>query len=172
MSRFEIIRRWLNESDNWETHDDALERTGFWGTKGAGCIFLAKSRGRILLPFRSPYVQEGECWGTWGGAIDRGMTPEQAVKNEVKEEAGYKGNFELIPLVVFKHKTFEYHNFLAIVEEEFEPELNWENDKAEWFEYEEFLNVEPKHNGLKYLIEHSRNIIESNVNNIKKSFKK
>lgn len=145
-------------------HSKALSKTGFWGKKGAGCIFLAKKTKRILLPKRSSSVLEGNTWGTWGGAIDAKENPEDAVKREAKEEAGYTGPMELVPLAVFQKDSFQYHNFLAIVEDEFTPRLQWETEDYKWVEYGNWPS--PLHSGLKYLLDNSGDKIQKIINNI------
>ena len=130
-----------------------MRRTGFWGSKAAGAIFLARDTGRILLPFRSGDVQEPHTWGVWGGAIDEGEDPAQAVEREIKEESGYRGRLQLVPLYVFRKGTFAYHNFLAIVDTEFTPRLNWETEAFKWVEFGDWPS--PLHFGLATLIKKS-----------------
>jgi 8-oxo-dGTP pyrophosphatase MutT (NUDIX family) len=136
-------------------HQQKLEETGFWGARAAGCVFLAKSTGRILLSHRSKHVQEPNTWGTWGGAIDGNELPYTALLREVKEEAGYSGEIKLIHVWTFEHSSgFRYFNFLAIVPEEFEPELNWETQGYEWFEFGKWpQNLHP---GLQSLLKQSK----------------
>lgn len=144
-----MLRRIL-ENDETRNHI-ILQNTGFWGRAGAGCVIVARDTGRILLPHRSRMVEQPGTWGTWGGAIDRGMTPESAVRNEVSEEAGYSGHMDLIPLFVYRHKNgFVYHNFAAIVDHEFFPTLNWETDDSRWIEFGDWPS--PMHFGLKSLL--------------------
>lgn len=133
-------------------HEKELEKTGFWGKAGAGCIILAKDTNRLLLPLRSSSVEQPNTWGTWGGAIDGGKSPEAAVKQEVKEEAGYDGNVQLIHLNTFEHESgFKYFNFLALIEEEFTPKLNWETEDFKWLEYGEWPS--PLHFGLQFILD-------------------
>lgn len=142
-------------------HGKTLKATGFWGKQGAGAIILAKSTGRILLPYRSSRVEQPNTWGVWGGAIDQGEDPKEAVKRELHEEVGYDGlDIELIPLYIFSDEKsgFKYHNFLAIVADEFRPELNWETDNFKWVIFGEW--PQPLHFGLKALIQHSGNNIQ------------
>lgn len=117
-----------------EEHYDALKKTGFWGKAGAGCLIMANDTKKFLFPLRSANVLQPHTWGTWGGAIDEGEDPQQAVQREVSEEAGYDGPASVVPLYVFHDaKTnFKYYNYLVIVEHEFNPNLNWETDKAIW----------------------------------------
>ena len=139
-----------------EKHGQALRQTGFWGKAGAGAIFMARDTGRILLPFRSEDVLEGNTWGTWGGAIDEGETPKEAAARESYEEAGYSPRPEdIIPLYVFKHQSgFRYFNFLILVPREFgwepSPEAAWETEYAQWFEHGNWPS--PMHFGLKNLL--------------------
>jgi 8-oxo-dGTP pyrophosphatase MutT (NUDIX family) len=132
-------------------HQRELERTGFWGKRGAGCLFQAIDTGRICIAHRSNYVEQPNTWGTWGGAIDDSESPELAAKREAVEESGYVGKMKLIPLYVFKHSSgFVYHNFLALVESEFKPTLDWETQGYKWVQYGNWPS--PLHNGLKLLL--------------------
>jgi 8-oxo-dGTP pyrophosphatase MutT (NUDIX family) len=130
-----------------DDHQTALDQTGFWGNAGAGCLIMAADTRRILLPKRSQWVQEPGTWGTWGGAIDKGEDPQEAALREVEEEAGYSGGVQkMIHLFRFQSGEFRYDTFLAIVASEFEPNLNWETEEANWFELGSF--PKPLHFGL------------------------
>ncbi len=113
-------------------HYDALAKTGFFGSQGAGAILIAKTTGRIMLCLRSAQVLEPFTWGNCGGAHGKDERPIEAAKREVYEETGYTGSISMVPLMVFSKEGFRYCNFLAIVEEEFEPNLGWEADRAVW----------------------------------------
>lgn len=133
---------------NWQT----LETTGFWGKQAAGCVYFSNSTSRFCLAHRSSMVEQPKTWGTWGGAMDPGELPQDAVKRESYEETGYSGNIELIPLYVFSDPSgFKYHNFLAIVPEEFEPRMNWETQGFGWFEWDQWPS--PLHFGFKLLLQ-------------------
>jgi 8-oxo-dGTP pyrophosphatase MutT (NUDIX family) len=147
---------WL-ESD--EDHRETLKKTGFWGKQGAGSIVLAKSTGRILLPHRSSKTLEPNTWGVWGGAIDGSEDPQTAAKRELQEEAGYSGFIKMVPLSVFQKDNFKYHNFLAIVDEEFTPNINWETQNYVWTTIDELPH--PLHFGLAWLLSKDTNKIKS-----------
>ena len=138
--------RLLDLFEGDEEHFDALRKTGFFGKMGAGCVFLARDTGRLLLAHRSESVEQPHTWGGWGGAVNSGETPEQAVRREVGEEASYHGHYELQPLFVFSSGTFRYYNYLVIVDEEFTPHLDWETQGFRWCEWGEW--PEPLHFGL------------------------
>lgn len=147
------IKDIITESD--KEHRAALKQTGFWGKQAAGCLFLATDTGRICIAHRSQGgVEQPGTWGTWGGAIDSGEDPATAVRREVKEEAGYTGKLNLIPLFIFSHPSgFKYYNFLALVDKEFTPITNWETQNSAWFDYGRW--PKPLHPGLITLLHDS-----------------
>lgn len=131
-------------------HAEALVQTGFWGRQGAGCLFLARAGGRFLVAHRSGYVEQPGTWGTWGGAIDAGENPAVAVRREAVEEAGAAELLRVVPLLVFASGQFRYHNFLAVVADEFTPGLNWENQGYRWCRWGNWPS--PLHFGLRALL--------------------
>lgn len=142
----------MNPEDEIE-HSEALKETGFWGRRGAGCILYSRNTGRFLLPLRSGNVLEPYTWGVWGGAVDPGTEVEESVRREVVEETGFQGEVELVALCDFHDEDsgFRYHNFIGVIDDEFEVELNWESDDAQWFEQGQW--PDPLHYGLAYLLE-------------------
>lgn len=145
-----------SEFDNQE-HEEALDKTGFWGKAGSGVMPMAASTGRILLPLRSTAVEQPHTWGgTWGGAIDRSQDPKESAIREFREESGYKGPIEMVPLYTFEDKNsdFRYFNFLGLIPEEFNPSLDWETDDYAWVEYGDWPS--PAHFGLVGILNNQR----------------
>jgi 8-oxo-dGTP pyrophosphatase MutT (NUDIX family) len=122
----------------------------FWGSKGAGCVMYAESTGRLLLALRSPYVNEPNTWGVWGGKLDNNETPEQAAIREVKEEAGFSGKVTLKQAHTFTKGDFTYTTFVAFIPDEFTPHLDWETQSFRWVEPGEWPS--PLHFGLQAAI--------------------
>lgn len=143
---------------------DKILKEAYWGSIGGGVLPICIKTKRILVGLRSSDIMEPHTWGIFGGKldIDEGVneTIEQAVKRELKEETGYAGSISLKPAYIFKNKGFEYHNFIGIVNDEFHPSLDWENDDAKWMTYEELINLKSKHFGLSALLKNSNDIIQ------------
>lgn len=140
----------MEDQDDERPHWEAKRETGFYGRQGAGSIVLALDTGRILLGLRSHGCEQPGTWNGFGGAIDSGEDPKEAARREIIEELGYRGPVQLLPLYVFRSGTFRYSNFLAVVEHEFAPHLNWEHDDADWFEWGDW--PEPLHFGFKAIL--------------------
>jgi len=120
----------------------------------AGCIFLAKNSGKLLIARRGDDVDEPGTWGTWGGSLNNGESPKAAAEREAREETGFEGKMWLKPIWTFKHHSgFEYHTFIATVEDEFRPILNWENKDAKWVSYGKW--PAPLHSGFSELLKHA-----------------
>lgn len=146
-----ILAQYQGLMEGEEDHWAARRETGFFGRQGAGCIILARSTNRILIAQRGHGCEEAGTWGSWGGAIDDGESPVEAVRREVAEETGADVEIEeIVPLYVFQKGTFRYSNFLVIVPEEFHPRIiNWETANYEWCEFGHWPH--PLHFGLQAL---------------------
>jgi len=146
-------------------YDQFANKAGakFWGDVASGILPICKSTGRVLVAYRSKYVNEPHTWNLFGGKLDEGETdPRKAAERELTEESGYTGKFEIVPAYVFRtpDKSFEYHNFVGLVDEEFDPKFDWETETAEWVNLDELKKLEPKHFGLVELLKHGMTIIE------------
>jgi 8-oxo-dGTP pyrophosphatase MutT (NUDIX family) len=137
----------------------------YWGSVAGGILPFCKSTRRFLVSLRSDYVMEPNTYGVWGGKVDfeDGETEsdiEDVVRREFYEETKYKGSMKLIPSHIYRDKNFKYYNFIGIVDREFNPVLNWETKDYEWMTFEDLYKLEPKHFGLKELLNKAQNQIE------------
>jgi len=69
-------------------------------------LILENNEGKILLQLRDnkPSIPCPNCWGTFGGHIEEGETPEEAIKREIKEELDYNlVDFEFYHIYFFKN---------------------------------------------------------------------
>ena len=137
----------------------------FWGDIGGGCFVMSLSTGRILLPYRSQYVNEPNTWGIWGGKLDKeeGQSEdnvEDAVRREFTEESDFDGDIKLIPAFIFEtpNKSFKYYNFIGLINNEFTPKLDWETESFKWVSFPELMSIEPKHFGLMGLLKDQKSL--------------
>ena len=121
-------------------HAYRTNEKGYWvgaGGGASGVLPICTATGRICLAWRSSAVNQGDCWGTIGGAIQPGLSPEESAKEEMMEETGYTGNIRLISSFVFTDGSFKYFNYLGLVPTEFpfnpQEEHGWETDAIAWF---------------------------------------
>ena len=117
---------------NHITYLDLFLEREYWGSAGAGCVFYCPDTGRLLLAHRSEDVMEPGTWGVWGGRIEPNESPEQAMRREVREETEYTGDFKLKVAYVFTDEKFKYTTYVAFVDKEFKPELDWETQGYRW----------------------------------------
>lgn len=158
-----------NNHTSFFKEDEDINRT-YWGNEAAGCIFIAKDTGRILLAHRSNRVKfEPNTWGTWGGKIDFEETPKETIAREVEEETGFSEKYKINHLYTYEDGGFKYYNYIVVVPFEFTPQLNWENDNSKWVEYGEWPN--PLHFGMEALLQHAGGKIKRIIDLLKKKNK-
>ena len=133
----------------------------FWGNIAAGVLPYSKSTKRFLLNYRSEAVNEPHTWGIWGGKIDDNENIKDAVIREFEEESEFNDKIDLIDAFVFKNPDgdFKYYNFIGLIENEFEPILDWESEDYKWVTIDELYNQDNLHFGLENLLKESKNII-------------
>ena len=117
---------------------------------GVGTIFVSTTTNRVLLNLRAQHKTHSLCWALWGGMIEEGEQPRDALIRELIEEMGFKPDIERIyPFDIYQSKDmhFKYYSFVTIVEDEFIPILNQESSGYAWVD----LGVWPKpmHNGAR-----------------------
>ena len=124
-----------------------------------GATFLAQDTKKIIFNLRSKNVSHSHTWSFWGGKIEKGETPIQALKREIKEEIGFVPEIVKIqPLDVFlsPDEKFMYHTFVIITPTEFKPKTNHESQGYRWVNINNYPN--PLHRGAKRTLFNKNNI--------------
>ena len=102
--------------------------------KAALVMPFAKSTGRYLLALRSHRVNYPNVWAPFGGYSEPGETPIETARRELTEETWYDGPMLIQPIL-----SRPIPGFLATVDDEFPPILNWEHLSASWLPYDESM---------------------------------
>ena len=124
-----------------------------------GTTFVAQDTGRMLLNLRSNDVSYPHTWSFWGGKIEKGEQPLDALRRELKEEMGFVPPMEkLNPLDTFKSKDkgFIYYTYVIVTPTEFKPNLNRESSGYAWVDIGKY--PKPLHNGAKITLSSKKNI--------------
>lgn len=139
---------------------------------GAGILPVSKKTGKILIQKRGRNIDYPNQWATFGGKGEDGESPEQTAKREFKEESGYSGKLSKFQkLDVQRKKKFVFHNFIALVDDDFKVStINKKTDAghievqdAKWLSLDELESFSGRlHYGLKRLLR------SANKNKIKK----
>ena len=135
-------------------HAVMIGNPDYWGRLASGVLPMARATRRFLLALRSQQVYEPGTWGTIGGKVEWGESPEDAAVREFREETRSRAHVELLPLFIYSDEDagFEYHNHLGVIPREFKPRANWETAAWAWLTLDVLLAVEPKHFGLDALL--------------------
>ena len=115
-----------------------------------GAYIVCKSTLRTLYNMRTPSKTYGYQWSIWGGMIEDGERPIDALYRELEEEMGFVPKIERIyPFDIYesKNKLFKYVTYVCVVDEEFIPVINLEAVGYAWID----LHVYPKplHEGVR-----------------------
>jgi len=137
------LKRALHESIDGGSNDERRE--------GAGILFHCRTSGRVLLALRSKWVSDPGTWGLPGGGVEPGESPLEGALREAEEEIGWRGEVHARPAYQSQAMNgFRYHSFIGTLEQEFEPTINWEHERAGWFRLDDLPS--PLHQGVEELM--------------------
>ncbi len=127
--------------------------------KNLSLIIFFDRNGKILLQNRKSMSKHGEEWGYFGGKIDSGESPEDAIVREIKEELEFDlKDFKFLKEYVAYAKLLKtgemaeikHHVFLQIINlDDFDSMVLHEGDGMSWFSIEEakklnMIGLDPK----------------------------
>lgn len=114
---------------------------------GCGALVYSKSTNRYLFLLRNQKRHAGS-WGLVGGGVELNESPAEALQREIIEEIGKISYTKIIPLEKFtsENKSFEYHTYLVVVNNEFVPVLNDEHRGYAWTGIDDY--PKPLHPGV------------------------
>lgn len=117
---------------------------------GVGTLIVSTKTKRVLLNLRSPHKTHAMQWALFGGMVERDEQPKDALMRELTEEMGFVPDIEkLYPFDVYQSRDghFKYYSFVAVVVDEFIPELNDESCGYCWIDLGEW--PKPMHQGAR-----------------------
>jgi 8-oxo-dGTP diphosphatase len=116
-------------------------------------LILYDGQGRILLQHRTCDAPSFPGhWGLFGGGIEPGETPEQAVKREILEELSYQlRSVRRITGRQFVHGGVEYTTHVFVERYDGSPLLLGEGQGMKWLSLEQMADIE--------MIDHDREVV-------------
>ena len=115
----------------------------------SGALFYARNTKRFLFLERTKTKTAGQ-WGLVGGMAEGDETPWKALEREINEEVGKTPPIKkVIPIEMFtsNDSKFQFHTYLAIIDNELIPILNHEHSGYAWTNVNCWPN--PLHIGLR-----------------------
>ena len=110
-------------------------------TRRVALIVFYDDQRRILLQDREGISKFGEEWGYFGGEIEEGETPEQAVIRETKEELNYDlKDYRFIGIFTNQltdDLTIERHVFISPLEDKLDSFQQIEGSRMQLFTLEQ-----------------------------------
>ena len=117
---------------------------------GVGTLIVSVKTKRVLLNMRAPHKTHAMQWALFGGMVEKEEQPKDALMRELTEEMGFVPDIEkLYPFDVYQSRDghFKYYSFVAVVMDEFIPELNVESCGYCWVDLGEW--PKPMHQGAR-----------------------
>ena len=110
-------------------------------TRGAAfCLIYARDTKRFLMELRGSNVGNPLTWGFVGGGVEEHESFEDAMRRELREEAGLDVRF--FDGVMRSRKSMSI--FIKILDHEFDPVLSFESESWRWCDELPQLRLHPK----------------------------
>ena len=107
---------------------------------GAWAVIYCAATGKFLMGKRSSKVNKSGRWNLFGGRIDNGERPKEALVRELDEETGFSiKSRHLNKLYTARrrsrpgHMARDMHYYVMKTDREFSPRLNHEHSDFRWF---------------------------------------
>jgi len=143
---------YLNESEIVRTKNSHV------GAKKSGILTISRSTRRCLV------VQDSATnkWGTLQGEIEHDSSMISELKHEAmhnfKHFTGFEDGVELVTSFVFHSSdNISYHNFIALVDKEFDVSTEILH---KWLTLEELLELDPKEADLEALVKNDNSFFK------------
>ncbi len=114
---------------------------------GAWLIICCRKDGSLLLARRSKHVRKPNLWNFFGGCLDDGESPEEAVIRELWEEARIRVSARDVVKLgrrrlhePGRNIVRELHFYLFSTDKKPRPKLNREHSDYAWFSYDALPN--------------------------------
>ena len=119
---------------------------------GAGFFLLCPSTGRVLVVLRN---DPEPTWSIFGGGLEKYETSLQCAKRELLEEANFIEEQDYTipssrPANIGIYNYFTYRTYIALVDSEITPTLNYEHSEFCWVTLQDIPY--PHHFGIDQLM--------------------
>lgn len=127
--------------------------------KGAVVLFINKNKFLFYLRDNKPSIIYPNYWAPLGGTIEKGETPKETLKREIKEEINY--NIKN-PIFLGNFKD-SYGNLVYVFKSRINKKINEitlnEGQKLGYFSFKEALRIKMPKYLKKFIIENKREIM-------------